>query len=124
MNFSRWDTAAFIASADCSTSATISSLALKSRPTSRMPSIRGPLMISSGVFPPARTASRSSIRPSFDPSRMYRGRRSIGVPGRAAACLGCEPLALKWAANAATGSWPRFQIRSSASRRSSSEIDG
>ena len=70
MNFSRWVTAAFIASADWSTSATMSSLALKSRPTSRMPSMSGPLMISSGAMPPCRTASRSSTRPSFEPSRM------------------------------------------------------
>ncbi len=70
MNFSRWLTAAFIASADCSTSATISSLALKSRPTSFIPSISGPLMMSSGDIPERRTASRSSIRPSFEPSRM------------------------------------------------------
>ena len=70
MNFSRWLTAAFIASADWSTSATISSLALKRRPTSRIPSISGPLMISSGAMPPVRTASRSSMSPSFEPSRM------------------------------------------------------
>src|SRR5439155_193335 len=37
---SRWETAAFIASADWSTSATMSWLSLKSRPTSSMPRIR------------------------------------------------------------------------------------
>ena len=51
MNCSRWLTAAFIASADCSTSATISSLLLNSRPTSAMPAISGPLMMSSGAAP-------------------------------------------------------------------------
>ena len=70
MNCSRWLTAAFIDSADCSTSATISSFALKRRPTSRIPSMRGPLMMSSGAIPPVRTASRSSTRPSFEPSMM------------------------------------------------------
>ena len=54
MNCSRWLTAAFIASADCSTSATISSLLLNSRPTSAMPAISGPLMMSSGAAPSAR----------------------------------------------------------------------
>ena len=49
MNCSRWLTAAFMASADCSTSATISSLLLNRRPTSLMPAISGPLMMSSGV---------------------------------------------------------------------------
>ena len=38
-----------MASADCSTSATISSLLLNSRPTSLMPAISGPLMMSSGA---------------------------------------------------------------------------
>ena len=38
-----------MASADCSTSATISSLLLNSRPTSAMPAISGPLMMSSGA---------------------------------------------------------------------------
>ena len=45
MKPSRWATAAFIASADWSTSATMSWLSLKRRPTSSMPLIRGPLMI-------------------------------------------------------------------------------
>ena len=66
---SRWVTAAFIASALCSTSATISSLAPNSRPTSSIPFISGPLMISSG---PAfwSASSRSSISPSRLPSMM------------------------------------------------------
>ena len=45
---SRKVTAAFITSADCSTSATISLLSLNSRPTSLIPAISGPLMIASG----------------------------------------------------------------------------
>ncbi len=49
MNGSRCATAAFIASADWSTSATISWLSLNRRPTSSMPFISGPLMISSGA---------------------------------------------------------------------------
>src|SRR5712692_7237249 len=48
-----------------------------------MPSINGPLMISSGALPASRTASRSSSRPSFEPSMMYRGSLSSGVPARA-----------------------------------------
>ena len=69
MKGSRCATAAFIASADCSTSATISSLLLKRRPTSSMPAMSGPLMISRG-FASFSFRSRSSIRPSFDPSMM------------------------------------------------------
>ena len=69
MNCSRCETAAFIASADWSTSATMSSLLLKSRPTSSMPFMRGPLMISSGLSV-LRFSSRSSISPSFVPSTM------------------------------------------------------
>ena len=65
MNCSRWLTAAFMASADCSTSATISSLALNKRPTSAMPSISGPLIMSSGAVPSARLRSRSSTSPSL-----------------------------------------------------------
>src|ERR1022692_3390724 len=68
MNCSRWLTAAFMASADCSTSATISSLLLNRRPTSLMPLISGPLMISSGAAPSARLRSRSATRPSLVPS--------------------------------------------------------
>src|SRR3979411_1097783 len=52
MNRSRWATAAFITSALCRTSATMSSLAPKSRPTSSMPAINGPLMMSSAGTPP------------------------------------------------------------------------
>ena len=95
MNFSRCETAAFIASADCRTSATMSSFALKRRPTSRIPSMSGPLMTSSGAMPPVRTASRSSMRPSFEPSRMYCGSRSSGVPGRTFGTFGAAPFALK-----------------------------
>ena len=50
MNGSRYETDAFIASALCSTSATISSLLLNRRPTSSIPSISGPLMMSSGLY--------------------------------------------------------------------------
>ncbi len=50
-------TAAFIAEALCSTSATISSLALKSRPTSAMPAISGPLTMSSASGYAVRSAS-------------------------------------------------------------------
>ena len=69
MKRSRWATAAFIDSALCSTSATMSSLLLKSRPTSSIPFMSGPLMISSGgtAF---RFSSRSSMSPSFVPSTM------------------------------------------------------
>src|SRR5262249_31670821 len=49
MNCSRCATAAFMASADCRTSATMSWLSLNSRPTSSMPRIRGPLTMSSGA---------------------------------------------------------------------------
>ena len=66
MNCSRWPTAVFMASADCSTSATISSLLLKSRPTSAMPAISGPLITSSGAAPSASLRSRSAIKPSLD----------------------------------------------------------
>ncbi len=52
-------------------------------------------MMSSGVIPPVRTASRSSTRPSLEPSTMYRGRRSTGVPARAFGTFGAAPLALK-----------------------------
>ena len=69
MRGSRWATAAFIASADWRTSATMSWLSLKSRPTSSMPRISGPLMISSGVAS-ASFASRSSTSPSRLPSTM------------------------------------------------------
>ena len=69
MNGSRWATAVFIASADCKTSATMSWLSLNSRPTSSMPRISGPLMISSGVASPSLTF-RSSTRPSREPSTI------------------------------------------------------
>ncbi len=52
------------------TSATISSLLLKRRPTSAMPVMSGPLMISSGAAPSARLRSRSGMRPSLVPSMM------------------------------------------------------
>jgi hypothetical protein len=67
---SRCATAAFMASALCSTSATMSWLALKRRPTSSMPFISGPLMISSGVAPSASLVLRSGMRPSLVPSTM------------------------------------------------------
>ena len=69
MKPSRWPTAAFIASADWSTSATMSWLSLKSRPTSSMPRISGPLMMSSGAVS-CRFSSRSAINPSRLPSTM------------------------------------------------------
>ena len=60
---SRRATAAFMTSADWSTSATIMVLAPNRRPTSSMPFISGPLMISSGlrVFS---NSSRSAAKPS------------------------------------------------------------
>ena len=70
MNCSRWLTAAFIASADCNTSATINSLALNSRPTSAIPVISGPFTMSNGGAPSARFFSRSSTSPSRVPSMM------------------------------------------------------
>ncbi len=81
---SRCDTAAFITSALCSTSATISSLALKRRPTSAMPFISGPLMMSSGCGQraSASASSRSSIRPSFEPSTTERASRSSSGKSR------------------------------------------
>ena len=70
MNCSRWETAAFMASALCSTSATMSWLSLKSRPTSAMPAIRGPLITSSGAAPSASLRSRSSRSPLRLPSTI------------------------------------------------------
>ena len=121
---SRWPTAAFIASADCSTSATIISLAPKRRPTSSMPAISGPLMISSGrarlqrLVEVGEQARPSSLRGCSAPG----ARRAAGRGAPRPSAFGA--LARKCAAKAAIGSSPRHQIRSSASRRSSSGIDG
>ena len=116
-------TAAFIASADCSTSATMSRLSLKSRPTSSMPAMRGPLMISIGGRP-ASARSMSSARPSFVPSITQRARRSSKGSAARASAVGAGLRSRKCAANAAMGSSPRQNRRSSASCRSSSGMLG
>ena len=119
---SRWATANFIDSADCSTSATMSWLALNWRPTSSIPAISGPLIISNGVRP-AMASSRSSANPSLEPSMMAMASRSSRGRLRRSSVVDLGARSLKWAAKAATGSSPRFQIRSSASLRSSSGMD-
>ena len=121
---SRCATAAFIASADCSTSATIIWLALNSRPTSSMPFINGPLMISSGR---ARVERLVEILDEAVLRAFEDVAREALVERQRLALLGGDGLLLrarKYAAKAAIGSSPRHQIRSSASWRSSSGIEG
>ena len=119
---SRCPTAAFIDSADCSTSATISWLALNCLPTSSIPAISGPLMISSGSRP-ASASSRSSVSPSLVPSMIASASRSSRGSCNRSWAEDFGFFSRKWAAKAATGSSPLYQMRSSASLRSSSGIE-
>ena len=118
---SRWATAAFIASADCSTSATMSSFLLKSRPTSSMPAMSGPLMMLSGGV--SRSFSSRPLRsPSFVPAMMQWASRSS--TGSAATSSTTRLFASrKCAVKRATVSSEVSKRTASASARSSSGID-
>ncbi len=72
-------TDAFITSALWSTSATISWLSLNKRPTSAIPFISGPLIISNGSSYWAKACSKSGSNPSFVPSTIYIANRSSSV---------------------------------------------
>ena len=113
------DTANFIDSADWSTSATINSLALNWRPTSSIPAMRGPLIISRGPRS-SNASSKSSANPSLVPSMTARDNFSSSERLARSSAVALGARSLKWAAKAATGSSPRFQIKSSDSLRSSS----
>ena len=88
MNCSRWATAAFMVSADCSTNGSCISPAPNSSPTTFMPASRWSLMMASGSMPgwssvPARASSSSSTRPLRSPSMMRCFSRSVtGQPLR------------------------------------------
>ena len=73
---SRYATAVFITSADCSTNGSCISPRPKSSPTTRMPSSRFSLMMSSADCPESRAAARSSSRPLRSPSTIRRASRS------------------------------------------------
>ena len=119
-------TAAFIASALWSTSATISWLSLKRRPTSSMPVISGPLMISSGC---ARRRS-ASVEVVDEPVLACPRRcsaRSRSSSGRSLRSLGAAAALRRGSARRRPRPDRRRRVpqsRSSASRRSSSGIDG
>ncbi len=73
---SRYATAVFITSADCSTNGSCICPEPNSSPTTFMPSSRMSLMIDSGVRPAAIAASRSASRPLRSPSMIRRLSRS------------------------------------------------
>ena len=121
MNCSRWPTAAFMASADWSTSATMSWLSLKRRPTSSMPFISGPLMMSSGAASAAlglEVFHQPVARALHDVAGQALVQRQRG-PGHPGLLL----LAAEVGGEGGHRVGARIQMRSSASRRSSSGME-
>ena len=90
MNCSRWATAVFITSADCSTNGSCIWPEPKSSPTTFMPSSSESLMISRAGRDSS-ASSRSAVSPSRSPSTMRRSRRSNS--GNAASSSAREALA-------------------------------
>ena len=102
---SRKETAAFMAAALWSTSATINWFALKSRPTSAIPAMRGPFTIDERIRVlgagerPLQVLEEPLLGPLDDVRRDPLGHREVGARRR---LRGRAPR--KWAVKAATGS--------------------
>ncbi len=99
-------------------------LSLNSLPTSLIPSMSGPLTISSGLYF-SRARLRLSINPSFEPSTTRRARRCSTVrwSWSASSLGGAFSFLRNSSVRRSTASFRLAKIRSSASSRSSSGIE-
>ncbi len=102
---SRWATAAFIVSADCSTNGSCIWPDPNSSPTTFMPASSVSLMIDSGAVPSAMAWSRSAVRPSRSPSMMRAlSRSSTGQPLRSSFSAFATVTSANTSSSSASGS--------------------